>query len=297
MFLFRERGTELENLRAQVRENPALRPLISALRSRLSIEDAVVKDVESLLRKAFDEIVATLRGLEGDERKGALTRRSILTASLADIAKLLDPVVDAARLRTEAALVDLLTTNEALARTAAGLPAGTLGIRTTALDAFIGGAAQDFWQSKVAMPAAAVIADALRANLTGETLDTAIDRMAKQLDTTAGKAATEVRTNVATFDRLTAEESAQQVGLDLRIYTGPLDALTRPFCKLVINKAWSLDLVKELDNGQTGPGIWGGGGYNCRHRWAAVRPAIADELGYPMATMDDVRAANAAGAR
>jgi len=298
VYLFRDvREDETENLRAQVKDNPALRPLISALRGRLAIEDRAAADAERIIREVFDGVVAALREVDGSTRRGALTRQAILTASLADLAKLLGPALDEARTRVEQAYREMLETNRDLAAAAAQIPAGTLGIRTSSLDALIGGAAADFWSGKVAMPAASIIREGLKSAMTGETLNTAIDRVAKQLDTSAGKAATEVRTNLGTFDRLAAEESASAAGLDLRVYLGPLDSLTRPFCRALINRAFTLEHVAELDNGQTGPGLWGGGGYNCRHRWVAVRAPMLERLRIPLGTDADIERANRAGAR
>lgn len=72
---------------------------------------------------------------------------------------------------------------------------------------------------------------------------------------------------------------AESIGLDYFRYSGPADDVTRPFCISKIGKAYSRDEIDKLDNGQTGPGtaLIACGGYNCRHRWAAVSPDWYDE--------------------
>lgn len=77
-----------------------------------------------------------------------------------------------------------------------------------------------------------------------------------------------------TLARTAHEIKARQLGLDHYRYSGPDDAVTRPFCRRLVGRVLSRDEIDRLDNGQTGQGsvIVTCGGYNCRHRWAAVSP-------------------------
>jgi hypothetical protein len=79
-------------------------------------------------------------------------------------------------------------------------------------------------------------------------------------------------------------------------YGGPDDGLTRPFCEACVGLWFSRDLVRRLDNNQTGlpHPLESGGGYNCRHSWLAVPLSQAKRWGYKEATEADVRAANSA---
>lgn len=74
------------------------------------------------------------------------------------------------------------------------------------------------------------------------------------------------------FARAAHEIKARQLGLDYFRYSGPDDSVTRPFCRRLVARILSRAEVDALDNGQTGEGtaLIACGGYNCRHRWAAV---------------------------
>lgn len=72
---------------------------------------------------------------------------------------------------------------------------------------------------------------------------------------------------------------AETMGLSYFRYSGPADDVTRRFCLSKISKVYSRDEIDEMDNGQTGVGtaLISCGGYNCRHRWAAVDRLWYDE--------------------
>lgn len=71
---------------------------------------------------------------------------------------------------------------------------------------------------------------------------------------------------------------AKEAGLDRRLYLGPLDAKTRSFCQGLVGQTFSVDEIEGMDNGQTGPVLTDGGGWNCRHEWVPVSVAVADAL-------------------
>lgn len=81
------------------------------------------------------------------------------------------------------------------------------------------------------------------------------------------------------FARAAHERKAAQLNLEFFRYSGPQDLVTRPFCKRLAGAVLSRDEVDSLDNGQTGPGsaMLACGGFNCRHRWAAVSPLFYDD--------------------
>jgi hypothetical protein len=54
------------------------------------------------------------------------------------------------------------------------------------------------------------------------------------------------------------------------VYVGPLDSLTRPFCRTWIGKVLERQEVEKLDNGQMPNPLITAGGYNCRHSWRRV---------------------------
>lgn len=66
---------------------------------------------------------------------------------------------------------------------------------------------------------------------------------------------------------------AEETGEEYFVYRGPVDDVTRPFCKRLEGKVLHRSEIDALDNGQTGQGtvLIAGGGYNCRHHWRPVR--------------------------
>jgi hypothetical protein len=53
-------------------------------------------------------------------------------------------------------------------------------------------------------------------------------------------------------------------------YMGPIDGVTRPFCRKHVGKVYTRAQIAELDNGQLNDVFLTGGGYNCRHVWQEV---------------------------
>lgn len=74
------------------------------------------------------------------------------------------------------------------------------------------------------------------------------------------------------FSREVNAAKAEAVDLKYFRYWGPLDGITRPFCRRHVGKVFTLDEINALDNRQTGRGsvLIAAGGYNCRHHWRGV---------------------------
>jgi len=120
-------------------------------------------------------------------------------------------------------------------------------------------------------------------------------RLAERLQVSLGQAATEARTQTAVYARAISNAYADESGVPVGFaYGGPDDGLTRPFCEACLGFWFSPELVRGLDNGQTGlpHPLESGGGYNCRHSWLAVPLATAKRWGYKEADASTVRTAN-----
>jgi hypothetical protein len=94
---------------------------------------------------------------------------------------------------------------------------------------------------------------------------------------------TDLNTAMMGFNRQVTQTKAQELGLNLFIYLGPDDRITRPFCHKLLSKSppiYTSDEIAGMDNGQGLPVAIYGGGYNCRHQWRAVTEERAKELGY-----------------
>lgn len=107
-----------------------------------------------------------------------------------------------------------------------------------------------------------------------------IDTMSERIGRVA---ATEINTSYASFSRAATAEFAEQVGLDLFLYDGPDDALTRDFCNEVLDRdppIYTLEEIQALDNGSGLDVLTSGGGFNCRHQWVPISEEFARNLGY-----------------
>lgn len=94
----------------------------------------------------------------------------------------------------------------------------------------------------------------------------------EQTGKTGHQLATQFNTALFGFYQAANNELAEELGIEEFAYIGPDDDLTRDFCWaiLVQDRNWTKDEILALDNGQGLPVFEYGGGYNCRHVWAAV---------------------------
>ncbi len=101
------------------------------------------------------------------------------------------------------------------------------------------------------------------------TMETTLARVRPAVDAAvmgAGRLATVVATQAA----------ADEEGVDfVYLYSGPLDATTRPFCAQHLGKAYTLQALQRLDNGQLSPVQTFAGGYNCRHLLSPITVGTA----------------------
>lgn len=96
---------------------------------------------------------------------------------------------------------------------------------------------------------------------------------------------TEVDTLLSGFSRTVTANKAAEFGLNLFLYVGPDDKITRDFCQEVLDKdppIYSIEEIRAL-NDQADSGLdvlIYGGGYNCRHQWAAISEEEAVAMGW-----------------
>lgn len=117
----------------------------------------------------------------------------------------------------------------------------------------------------------------------------------ERLKRSTGRQLTEVKTRISQYGRSINAAAASAAELDLFLYTGPMDGITRPFCKPLVNKVISERQMSALSNGQGLPVITSGGGYNCRHSWSPVSQSFVDAAELERATRFDIAQANRKG--
>lgn len=101
----------------------------------------------------------------------------------------------------------------------------------------------------------------------------------------------EMSTLTSGFYQTVVGKKADDLGLNLYLYVGPEDAVTRKFCQQVLDGSpegvssrkvpiYSREEIDSMDNGQGLPVFPYRGGYRCRHQWTPVSAELAKELGY-----------------
>ncbi len=123
----------------------------------------------------------------------------------------------------------------------------------------------------------------------------AMSALSKRMQSATGRQLTEVRTKLAQYGRDVTAKAAESAGLDMFLYTGPKDGLTREFCIPLINKVVSSAQMKRLNNGQGLAVKTSGGGYNCRHSWSPISKGFLIASKLPRASTKDIQKANDGG--
>lgn len=142
---------------------------------------------------------------------------------------------------------------------------------------------------------------AIRSALTSLALEVPIEIVASELEErlkrSEGRQLTEVKTRISQYGRSITAAAAAAAELDHYLYTGPLDGLTRPFCKALIGKVVTSEQMRKLNNGQGLNVMTSCGGYNCRHTWSPVSEGFIQSADLDEATTADITRANARGRR
>jgi hypothetical protein len=89
---------------------------------------------------------------------------------------------------------------------------------------------------------------------------------------------TEITTTVMAYQRVLHLEKADKAGTDKFLYIGPLDSITRDFCRENVGRIFIRQEIDAMDNGQGLPVSIYCGGYNCRHHWRPVSDELAQEI-------------------
>jgi hypothetical protein len=280
----------LADLASQIREaNTARqRDLLRATRAQLRLEAGLDKKLRRSLRAAKSAVtdavraaadsgdLPALRGMDRDTMS-----RWLLDAGLGDL------VLDI----TEAERDTLANVEQLLLASSDGFDVNAIeGIGQALADDTISGLIDD-----VILPdMQRVVRDALAgAQFTADPSET-IGSLDAALRSAEGRQITEARTRITSFGRELTAVAAESAGIDHYLYTGPLDGITRPFCRQLAGKVFTKSQVQDLRNYQIEPPLVRGGGYNCRHTWAPVSEELIESAGLDRGTNADVRRANQA---
>lgn len=147
----------------------------------------------------------------------------------------------------------------------------------------------------------------MRATISGTSFDPVMDEIEKRMRITKNQAKVVVTTSVHASARTAMVEVAEDSGLDyVYRYTGPDDAVTRPFCRFygfpdgpTSKVAYTREALKALARdpnqkkqpaGKTGDTRSFAGGWNCRHNWSPIPLFVAERDGFEIRGFDDVLA-------
>jgi len=98
------------------------------------------------------------------------------------------------------------------------------------------------------------------------------DILASSVSKFSQHAQTWVTTGLSGIYRESSIMLAQDNGITKYMYVGPGDRITRPFCMDLLGKrkAYTVDEISKMNNGQGLSVLQFGGGFNCRHQWVGV---------------------------
>jgi hypothetical protein len=115
----------------------------------------------------------------------------------------------------------------------------------------------------------------LQAAQTGAPLDKVIEEVAQAAAAGLSPTITEALTAIMAVGRESQAQGAERSGIDLFIYDGPDDDITRPFCELFVVRIVTMPDLDAQDNHQgLRPTHAYLGGYRCRH---SLSPIMLDE--------------------
>lgn len=136
------------------------------------------------------------------------------------------------------------------------------------------------------------IKQALRDAVYLDSIDNALSNLQIKLKQSDGSTLTEVRTKISQYGRSVTATAAVAAGLKNYLYTGPIDGITRPFCRELVNKVVTDKQLNRLNNNQGLSVITSGGGYNCRHSWSPISNGFVKAAKLDRATPADINRAN-----
>jgi hypothetical protein len=124
-----------------------------------------------------------------------------------------------------------------------------------------------------------------------------MSNLEQKLRRSEGRQLTEVKTRISQYGRGITAAAAEAADMSYYLYTGPMDGITRPFCRELINLVVSKAQMKRLNNQQGLSVLTSGGGYNCRHSWSPITLGFIEAADLTKAKGTDITQANKAARR
>lgn len=258
--------------------------LIRARRDQLKAEVQAERQIEQAFNKAQKALLSTI-----EEAVSTLGADAILNASDDQLLELLlagglDDAVDKfiTHQQTIKTAVDKTLDAVNLEISGIGAQVDTLSAQTVS-NVFEGIILNSVKQS---------VRSSLTDLLVDVPLSTVMSNLQKKMNKAEGRQLTEIKTELSQYGRSITAIAAAAAEIDHYLYTGPLDGITRDFCKALVNKVVTEKQMRRLNNGQGLSVKTSGGGYNCRHSWSPVTESFIKNANLKLAKNSDISKAN-----
>lgn len=275
----------IDDLKKQVQSeaNPKMKTLLKSRLDILKKEVEVAKEFEKQLAKSTKKLQEAVTRLMKQGRGDILLNMSPLELKNFLISEGLG---DSIAYFEQSQLDIVQLTNEAMKAIDPNFISGDINIISSTIQRTVASVFDD----SVIPDLTKAIKNTVNSALVIGSTKAPLDALASEFLKSVGRNTTQARLKIAEFGRSTQAINAESAGLDLFLYVGPKDGITRPFCRKLVGKVLSKSQINRLNNGQgAGPVLTTGGGYNCRHSWTPISKGFVQVMDLKQTNDDEIK--------
>ena len=275
----------IDDLKKQVQSeaNPKMKTLLKSRLDILKKEVEVAKEFEKQLAKSTKKLQEAVTRLMKQGRGDILLNMSPLELKNFLISEGLG---DSIAYFEQSQLDIVQLTNEAMKAVDPNFISGDINIISSTIQRTVASVFDD----SVIPDLTKAIKNTVNSALVIGSTKAPLDALASEFLKSVGRNTTQARLKIAEFGRSTQAVNAESAGLDLFLYVGPKDGITRPFCRKLVGKVLSKSQINRLNNGQgSGPVLTTGGGYNCRHSWTPISKGFVQVMDLKQTNDDEIK--------
>jgi len=188
--------------------------------------------------------------------------------------------------------------NNAVSKTLSAVdPEFNMGLIASDVEALQTQTISDIFEGVVIPTIKSTVRDGLRDLSASVPLNTVMSNLQTRMSRAQGRQLTDIKTKISQYGRSLTATASAVAGLNHYLYTGPVDGITRPFCRALVNLVVDEKQMRRLNNGQGLAVKTSGGGYNCRHSWSPVTESFIEAAELDQATASDISKANSRAKR
>lgn len=278
----------IEDLNKQAKTaTPPLRPLLRARRDQLRAEVRAVKSLNRAISKSNEALMDAVRGALEMGMPQSLLNLSPDELRAFIMVNGMGAAVDSfggAQLDIYESIIDVMQ---------ASAPEFDMSLVSPAVSAIQERTVDAVFNQLIIPDTQRAINDTLSMMTYGDSSDLIIGALSSRLKKSTGRQLTEARTKLTSFGRVIMHDAGAAAGLDHYLYSGPIDGITRAFCKALAGKVLTDQQISKLNNGSGLSVRSSGGGYNCRHNFSATSQGLIKSANLPLAKSRDISKANA----